>query len=266
MDLVVVEAGREAFERGAWGAAYELLVASGDLDAEDLERLAIVANLTGHDDESVAAWEAGAPRGPSDRGRARGSPVRILGRVRPALPRAHGPRRRLARPCRADGGGGRRRVRRVGVRAHPAVPARARVRPRRRGPIVGRPHRRHRPSLRRRRPARARPALPGRGGGRARRDRRGHAVVRRRDGVGDIRGGVADPVGDRLLRRHRSVRRCLRSAPGRGVDRRARRLVRAAAGPRARSAASAWCIGRRCCRHEARGETPREPPRMLIAT
>lgn len=67
MDAVVVEAGREAFERGAWGAAYEHLVASGDLDAEDLdaeglERLAIAANLTGHDDENVAAWNGRTTR------------------------------------------------------------------------------------------------------------------------------------------------------------------------------------------------------------
>ena len=54
--------GREAFERKAWGAAYEQLAGGDRLDAEDLERLAVAANLTGHDDES-ACLGAG-PRGP----------------------------------------------------------------------------------------------------------------------------------------------------------------------------------------------------------
>ncbi|MET0902317.1 MAG: LuxR C-terminal-related transcriptional regulator [Acidimicrobiales bacterium] len=54
---MVVEAGREAFERRAWGAAYEHLSGGGELGPEDLERLAIAANLTGHDAECLAAWE-----------------------------------------------------------------------------------------------------------------------------------------------------------------------------------------------------------------
>jgi DNA-binding CsgD family transcriptional regulator len=54
---VDLEAGREAFERRAWGAAYEHLLASVDLGPDDLERLAVAANLTGHDDECVDAWE-----------------------------------------------------------------------------------------------------------------------------------------------------------------------------------------------------------------
>ena len=50
-------AGRLAYERHAWGEAYESLSAAdaaGDLGPEDLERLAIAAYLTGRPDESVA--------------------------------------------------------------------------------------------------------------------------------------------------------------------------------------------------------------------
>ena len=39
------------------GAAYEHLSAMSELGPEDLERLAVAANLTGHDDECVEAWE-----------------------------------------------------------------------------------------------------------------------------------------------------------------------------------------------------------------
>ena len=134
-------------------------------------------------------------------------------------------------PRRADRGGGRR-VLHVGLPARPGVPGGARVRTGRGGAVVGRPHRRHRPSLRRPRPPRARPAVPGRGGHRARGDRRRHAAARRCDGLGDHRGGVADPGGDRLLRGHRGVHRRLRSASGRGVDRGPDGLVRAATRPR----------------------------------
>ena len=54
---MVVESGREAFERRAWGAAYEHLSGMSELGPEDLERLAVAANLTGHDHECVEAWE-----------------------------------------------------------------------------------------------------------------------------------------------------------------------------------------------------------------
>ena len=50
-------AGRRAFERHGWGEAFERLSAAdtaGDLGAEDLERLAIAAYLTGRPEESVA--------------------------------------------------------------------------------------------------------------------------------------------------------------------------------------------------------------------
>ena len=50
-------AGRLAYERHAWGEAYQRLSAAdaaGDLGAEDLERLAISAYLTGRPEETVA--------------------------------------------------------------------------------------------------------------------------------------------------------------------------------------------------------------------
>jgi hypothetical protein len=49
-----LERGRQAFERQAWGAAYELLGAADEeapLAAEDLERAGRAAYLTGHEDE-----------------------------------------------------------------------------------------------------------------------------------------------------------------------------------------------------------------------
>jgi ATP/maltotriose-dependent transcriptional regulator MalT len=51
--------GREAYERRAWTDAYEQLVAAGPapLPAEDLERLAVAAYLTGHHDTAVDAFE-----------------------------------------------------------------------------------------------------------------------------------------------------------------------------------------------------------------
>lgn len=48
---------REAFARRAWAEAYALLTEGGSLEAEDLERQAVVAYLLGRDDESARAWE-----------------------------------------------------------------------------------------------------------------------------------------------------------------------------------------------------------------
>ncbi len=51
-----LDRGREAYERQAWGDAYAELAAAdgqGPLELDDLERLAIAAYLTGHDDDSV---------------------------------------------------------------------------------------------------------------------------------------------------------------------------------------------------------------------
>ena len=50
MSAQLVEEGRLAFDRQAWGDAYRTLSAADrdvGLDAEDLERLAVVAHLTG---------------------------------------------------------------------------------------------------------------------------------------------------------------------------------------------------------------------------
>jgi ATP/maltotriose-dependent transcriptional regulator MalT len=52
-----VDDGRAAFERRAWGAAYAALAGESGLGADDLERLAVAAYLTGRDEESARAWE-----------------------------------------------------------------------------------------------------------------------------------------------------------------------------------------------------------------
>jgi ATP/maltotriose-dependent transcriptional regulator MalT len=53
-----VQAAREAFARHSWLEVYTLLTdAAEDLDADQLEMLAVAANLTGRDEESVRAWE-----------------------------------------------------------------------------------------------------------------------------------------------------------------------------------------------------------------
>src|SRR4029453_6300851 len=55
-----LERGRRAFERQAWGAAYELLCAADEeapLGAEDLERAGRAAYLIGRDDDSFSLSE-----------------------------------------------------------------------------------------------------------------------------------------------------------------------------------------------------------------
>jgi DNA-binding NarL/FixJ family response regulator len=52
-----LDSARRAFARQEWGDAYALLVAGEPLEADDLERLAVAAYLTGRDDESARAWE-----------------------------------------------------------------------------------------------------------------------------------------------------------------------------------------------------------------
>lgn len=55
----VLEDGRDAYERCVWTDAYRLLTTAGAaaaLGAADLERLAMAAYLTGHDEESTDAW------------------------------------------------------------------------------------------------------------------------------------------------------------------------------------------------------------------
>lgn len=52
--------GRSAYERRAWGDAYDALSqasAEGPLDADDVERLALSAGLTGHEDSLIEAFE-----------------------------------------------------------------------------------------------------------------------------------------------------------------------------------------------------------------
>ena len=51
------ELGRDAFARQAWDDAYTLLTEGEVTSREDLERLAVAAQLTGRDDESARAWE-----------------------------------------------------------------------------------------------------------------------------------------------------------------------------------------------------------------
>ncbi len=54
-----IERGREALAAGKWGEAYARLSAAdraAGLGADDLERLATAAYLTGHDAEALAAW------------------------------------------------------------------------------------------------------------------------------------------------------------------------------------------------------------------
>jgi DNA-binding NarL/FixJ family response regulator len=52
--------GRSAYERGAWGDAYEALSRAsteGLLEADDVERLALAAALAGHEDACIDAFE-----------------------------------------------------------------------------------------------------------------------------------------------------------------------------------------------------------------
>ena len=51
-----LDRGRTAFEQRAWGEAARSLMIAGDLEADDLERLAVAAYLAGLDDQSTTAW------------------------------------------------------------------------------------------------------------------------------------------------------------------------------------------------------------------
>ncbi|HEX7096994.1 MAG TPA: LuxR C-terminal-related transcriptional regulator [Acidimicrobiales bacterium] len=54
-----LDRGRDAYARRDWAEAYEQLRAAaqaGPLAVDDLERLAVVAQLTGHDDECARTW------------------------------------------------------------------------------------------------------------------------------------------------------------------------------------------------------------------
>ena len=53
-----MQAAREAFARHSWLEVHTLLAdAAEDLDADQLEMLAVAANLIGRDQDSVRAWE-----------------------------------------------------------------------------------------------------------------------------------------------------------------------------------------------------------------
>ncbi len=52
-----LERGRDAFERRAWSEAFEQLTDADLVEADDLERLAVTANLLGLDEASEQAWE-----------------------------------------------------------------------------------------------------------------------------------------------------------------------------------------------------------------
>src|SRR5882757_8267367 len=59
MDVATTK-GRSAFERRAWGDAYEAFSEAsraGMLEADDMERLAHAAALTGHEDTAIEAFE-----------------------------------------------------------------------------------------------------------------------------------------------------------------------------------------------------------------
>jgi ATP/maltotriose-dependent transcriptional regulator MalT len=52
-----LERGRDAINRRAWNEAFEQLTAADLVEPDDLERLAVAANLLGRDDASEQAWE-----------------------------------------------------------------------------------------------------------------------------------------------------------------------------------------------------------------
>ncbi len=52
-----LERGRDAFDRRAWSEAFEQLITADLVEPDDLERLAVAANLLGRDDPSEQAWE-----------------------------------------------------------------------------------------------------------------------------------------------------------------------------------------------------------------
>jgi DNA-binding CsgD family transcriptional regulator len=52
-----LQLGRDAFDRRAWTEAFTQLTAADLSDPDDLERLAVAANLLGRDDASDRAWE-----------------------------------------------------------------------------------------------------------------------------------------------------------------------------------------------------------------
>ena len=108
--MTVLERGRRAFERQAWGTAYELLQAAdaeAPLGPEDLERAARAAYLTGRDEAYVALLER-AFRERMGRDDAEGRPGRVLAGLLPDDQGRVGAGGRLDRAGRAAIDDGRR--------------------------------------------------------------------------------------------------------------------------------------------------------------
>src|SRR5687767_4537577 len=57
--MTMADRGRAAFDRGAWGDAYDALAEADTemLELDDVERLSVAAYLTGRCDESARNWE-----------------------------------------------------------------------------------------------------------------------------------------------------------------------------------------------------------------
>ena len=192
---------------------------------DDFERLAVAANLLGRDDASEAGVGPGLRRLRRPRRPGPSGAVCLLARPRFDASRRGGPRRGM-------GGSGRaprrrsRRVRSCGLRAHSPVPRCVDGWRRRRRPRAGDRDGRPRPAHRRSRTAGDGPAQHRRGGVPGRTDRTRAQSLRRGDGVGDARRGVAGARGHRVLRRHRLLHGGGRPAPGCAMDRRPAALVR----------------------------------------
>ena len=235
MHADVLTTAREAYGRRAWTRAHELLSSideAAPLAPEDLERLAVCSYMLGLDDQQLAALARAhdAHRREGDRrGAVRAAfwlMVHLM--IRGELGRAtgwHGRARRLVEPDAGDcvergylAGADALRCKMAGDRPAPGT-----RRPRRR---------QRRRALRRAGPGRARAQRPRPGADRGGRRRRGARQARRGDARGGRRGAVARRDGVRLLRRDRGLPRDVRAGAGPGVDRRADRVVRAAAGPR----------------------------------
>ncbi len=81
-----IDRGRDAFDRQAWGRAYDQLSAAGreePLEVEDLERLAAAAYLIGHSEESSDIWTRAHQECAATRRRGTSSTLRLLARIRP---------------------------------------------------------------------------------------------------------------------------------------------------------------------------------------
>ncbi len=231
----VLTAARAAYGRRAWTQAHELLAA---------RRWGVAARSRGPGAAGGGGLHArprrraarGARARPSRPPAGRQSPGRgarrVLARRPPDHPWRDGPRGRMARPGAAAAGARGRRLR--GARL-PLLGGRAALLGRRRlarDARGGGGRGRRRRALRRSRPGRARAHRPGPRADRGGIRRGGPREARRGHGGGGGRGAVARRDGARLLQRDRGLPRDLRAGARPRVDRRADRLVRAAAGSR----------------------------------